>query len=76
MKLLKLIKPFSVALSSGRVDTPIFTLDPENTYIQYSAIVETNEQSINYNVHMIQKYLDDSILTLIEGPDPVPPTPQ
>ena len=72
MKLLKLIQPFCVNLSSGREDITNFSLDPVNSVIKYSDIVVEEMTSPNYNTVLIQSYLDQNILTLLTVPNPAP----
>ena len=72
MKLLKLIKPFGVVLSTGRTDISTLTLDPGNSVVSYSDIVVEDTKSVQYNKPLIDSYITNGILTILEVADPLP----
>lgn len=71
MKLLKLVKPYSVILDSGRSDISSIVLSPKNSTVEYALVVDEDVHSATYNHNVIQDYLDKNILTVVQAPDPI-----
>lgn len=72
MKLLKLVLPFSVNLSTGRSDITNFSLSPANSTVPYYDIVVENSSDANYNKLVIDAYISNGVLTILELSDPMP----
>lgn len=73
---LKLLKKYSVALSTGRADFPTILFGPSDTECLklYSDVIDTNKDSLNYNKLLFDRYISENILTIIPITTTIPIT--